>query len=130
MDVPDWARTAKYVSLVTFKRDGTGVATPVWFALDADGRLVVYSAPDAGKMKRIRNNGHVELAPCTMKGVVIGPSVTGTAVELTGPLAQAADRLLTKKYGLQKRLIDLGGIVKATFRRQEQASAYISITLS
>jgi uncharacterized protein len=126
----DWTRTGRYVRLVTFRRDGTPVATPVWFARDAEGRLIVYSAPDAGKLKRVRNNGRVEVAPCTAKGVATGPMLPATAVEVTGPLGDAANRLLTQKYPVQKRLVDFGGTVRNVVRRRgKRPDAYLSITL-
>jgi uncharacterized protein len=126
----DWIRTARYVRLVTFRRDGAPVATPVWFAFDADGRIVVYSAPDAGKVKRVRNNARVEVAPCTAKGVATGPMMTATAIEVTGPLGDAANRLLTEKYPVQKRLVDFGGTVRNVVqRRGKRPDAYLSITL-
>ena len=46
---------AKYLNLETFRKTGVGVRTPVWFAQEAD-TFYVYTLPDAGKAKRIRNN--------------------------------------------------------------------------
>src|ERR1700729_2183968 len=50
-DVPFAAE--RYISLETFKRDGGGVKTPVW-AAPLDGALVVFSAGDSFKVKRLR----------------------------------------------------------------------------
>jgi PPOX class probable F420-dependent enzyme len=36
----------KYLSLTTYRRDGTPVSTPLWFVED-DGRLVVITAADS-----------------------------------------------------------------------------------
>ncbi len=65
----------KYLNLETFKKNGTGVKTPVWFAadpsasLDSNGaKLYVYTIGVSGKVKRIRNNPHVKIAPCDMRG--------------------------------------------------------------
>ena len=55
--------TGKYLSLTTFKRDGSAVATPVWFVREGDALRVVTDV-DAGKAKRIRNSGSVLVAPC------------------------------------------------------------------
>ena len=71
-------RGRHYIDLVTFRKTGAGVHTPVWFA-EADGRLYIFTRPDAGKMKRIRNNPRVEVAPSTMRGRPLGPHVAATA---------------------------------------------------
>jgi len=63
----------KFISLTTFRRDGTAVPTPMWFALDGE-RILVWTSPTAGKAKRIRNNPHVTVAPCTVRGNVTGAS--------------------------------------------------------
>jgi hypothetical protein len=62
----------RYLNLASFKRDGTPVQTPVWFA-EEQGVLYVYTLANAGKVKRIRRHPRVRLAPCTMRGQVIGP---------------------------------------------------------
>ena len=71
-------RGHKYIDLVTFRKTGVGVHTPVWFA-EADGRLYIFTNPKSGKMKRIRNNPRVELAPSTMRGRPLGPFTPATA---------------------------------------------------
>ena len=68
----------KYLNLESVKRDGTPVQTPVWFA-EEQGVLYVYTLAKAGKVKRIRRNPHVRLAPCTMRGTVTGPWVEAEA---------------------------------------------------
>jgi PPOX class probable F420-dependent enzyme len=69
----------KYLNLETFKKDGTGVKTPVWFAADPslsldsnDAKLYAYTVGVSGKVKRIRNNLRVKIAPCDMRGKVLG----------------------------------------------------------
>ena len=73
-----YLRGHQYIDLVTFRKSGIGVHTPVWFA-DLGGRLSVMTRSDSGKMKRIRNNPQVELAPCTLRGRRLGPAVPATA---------------------------------------------------
>jgi len=66
-----------YVNLATFRRSGAEVRTPVWIAPDRTGgeeRLVVYTHAKSGKVKRIRNDGRVRLAPCNARGHVRGDS--------------------------------------------------------
>ena len=102
MDLETLAR-GKYLSLTTFRRDGTPVATPVWLARQGD-ELVVYTSMSSGKAKRLRNSGRVLLAPCDMRG-----RVTGAAVEGTARLQDAAETAVTlglirRRYGLLGRL--------------------------
>lgn len=89
----------KYLSLTTFKKDGSAVATPVWVARDGN-ELVVITDATSGKAKRIRNNGRVTLAPCDMRGSINGPSVEGTArlTDSTGTEYIAGQ--IKRKYGL------------------------------
>lgn len=101
MDIEKLARS-KYVSLTTFRRDGTPVATPVWVARQGD-ELVVYTARSSGKVKRLRNNDRVLVAPCDMRGRVTGDVVDGTA-RLQDD-AESAMSAIRRKYGLQARLL-------------------------
>lgn len=91
--------TGKYLSLTTFKKDGSAVATPVWVARDGD-ELVVITDATSGKARRIRNNANVRLAPCDMRGQVTGSSVDGSAqlTDSTGTKSVAAQ--VKRKYGL------------------------------
>ena len=59
--------TGKYLSLTTFKRDGTAVATPVWFATDA-GKILVVTGAESYKVRRICHNPSVTVAECTASG--------------------------------------------------------------
>ena len=99
---------AKYISLETFRKTGVGVRTPVWFAADpsAAERFYVYSAPDAGKVKRIRNNAHVRVAPCDIRGNLRGAWVDGEAHIVDGAEPEKGQDLLRRKYGLMKRMGD------------------------
>jgi len=99
---------AKYISLETFRKTGVGVRTPVWFAADpaAPDIFYLYSAADAGKVKRIRNNPHVRVAPCDIRGNLRGAWVDGQAHIIEGGEANKAQELLRRKYGWMKRMGD------------------------
>jgi len=90
----------KYLSLETFKKNGEGVKTPVWFLLHA-GALYVYTEANSWKVKRIRNNPKVRVALCTVRGRVTGPWVDGVASLIDGEERRTADRLLDRKYFLK-----------------------------
>lgn len=90
----------KYVSIETFKKNGQGVKTPVWFVLH-DNAFYVYTEADSWKVKRIRNNARVRVAPCGVRGDVKGPWLDGTASFVEGDERIAADKLLDRKYFLK-----------------------------
>jgi PPOX class probable F420-dependent enzyme len=104
------------ISLVTFKRDGTPVATPVWCAGE-DHSLLVYTEADSGKVKRIRHDPHVTVAPCSFRGKPRGPAAeaAATIVDDTGEVAA----LLTRKYRWMWRGYNL--LMAAGRRVREQA---------
>jgi uncharacterized protein len=94
----------KYLSLTTFKRDGTGVATPVWFVQDG-ARLFVSTGRQMGKAKRIRRNPAVTVAPCTGTGRLRGAPVAARAEIANEPEAQRAKALMARKYRVDRILI-------------------------
>jgi len=69
---------AKCLALTTFKRDGTAVATPIWFNV-IDGKILVTTPASSWKVKRVTNNPKVTFATCTQRGKVTGPVFTGSA---------------------------------------------------
>ena len=97
----------KYLNLESYRRDGRAVRTPLWF-VEMDGRLWVRTPDDAGKIKRIRRNPRVRIAVCDMRGRVKGGWIDATARVAEAAEADRANRLLARKYGISKRLIDWG----------------------
>jgi PPOX class probable F420-dependent enzyme len=110
----------KYVSLTTFRKSGEGVSTPVWIAPLPASRLGVFSAPDAWKIKRLKNNPAVQLTPCDMRGKLTpgAATVTGTgAVFTAGPQISQVRAALNRKYGILGYLTTLGSVLKARLTR-------------
>ncbi|RKT56827.1 PPOX class F420-dependent oxidoreductase [Saccharothrix australiensis] len=97
----------KYLLLTTFRRDGTPVPTPVW-AVRRDGVIRVWSAADAGKVKRIRNNPEVTVGPCDFRGNPTGAGTPARARVLDERAGAETRRLIGAKYGLVGRLALLG----------------------
>src|SRR3979409_1764371 len=91
----------KYISLETFKKNGQGVKTPVWFVLHHNA-FYVYTEADSWKVKRIRNNPRVRVAACSMRGDIKGPWLDATASLVEGDERLAANTLLDRKYFLKK----------------------------
>jgi PPOX class probable F420-dependent enzyme len=97
----------KYLNLETFRKNGKGVRTPVWFAAAPDGQLYVYSTADSGKAKRIRNSGVCKIAPCDAKGMVTGAWIDARAKFVAGNEAALGMGLINRKYRPLKLLFDL-----------------------
>ncbi|WP_067181242.1 PPOX class F420-dependent oxidoreductase [Microtetraspora niveoalba] len=115
----------QYVSLVTLRRDGTPVPTPVWVVRDDDA-LVVWTVADSGKVKRIRNRPEVTVTPCDVRGRPRGEPVSGEAVLLSPQDTDRVRELLIRKYGLIGRLTVLG----SKLRRGRRGTVGVRITLS
>jgi uncharacterized protein len=90
-----------YIALETFKKNGQGVKTPVWFVLH-ENAFYLYTKADSWKVKRIRNNPRVRVAVCNVRGDVKGPWLDATASLIEGDERLAADKLLDRKYFLKK----------------------------
>jgi len=94
---------SKYISLTTYRRDGTPVATPVWLVRDGDV-LRVYTQASSGKAKRIRNNPAVTVAPCDARGKLKGDAAPGTATLLDAAGTAKTAAMIEKRYGLIGKL--------------------------
>jgi PPOX class probable F420-dependent enzyme len=94
----------KYLNLETFRKNGESMKTPVWFVQEGE-KLYVLTNAKSGKVKRIRNYGTVNIAPCKMDGKLVGTWVTAKACEIKDPeRARVVDHLLDRKYGLIKKM--------------------------
>jgi hypothetical protein len=108
-------KNQNYMRLTTFRKNGQGVSTPVWFAQEGE-KLYMMTNSNAGKTKRMRNNVQVTVEPCNARGDVLGVMAKATARELSGEQAQHANEKLNKKYGIQKRMFDLFGKLSGSSR--------------
>ena len=118
-------QSAAYVSLRTYRKSGATVDTPVWCAA-SDDALYVFSAGNAGKVKRLRNSNKAQLAVCDVRGKLLGEWVDAQAEVVTDSASIAtALAALRTKYGWQMRLADLGAKLTGKFNKR----AYIRIVL-
>ncbi|HXZ31403.1 MAG TPA: PPOX class F420-dependent oxidoreductase [Terriglobales bacterium] len=101
MPIPPEISGQRYISLITFRKSGVAVPTPVWFG-EAGGKLYVKTRNDSGKYKRIRNNPRVRIAPCTMRGAISGPQFEATARILPPEEWPAARDAVKRKYWLAR----------------------------
>jgi len=90
-------KDAKTILLTTYKRDGTGVDTPVSIAFDGD-RAYFRSWNKAWKTRRLRNDPRVRAAPCTLRGKPKGPAIEASALLLDGEQARVAARALARRH--------------------------------
>ncbi|MGH2997829.1 MAG: PPOX class F420-dependent oxidoreductase, partial [Gaiellaceae bacterium] len=92
----------RYISLTTFRKDGSAVSTPVWVVTDDGKRLLVWTGSQTWKAKRIRRDSHVLVAASTIRGRERGLRIDGTA-RIVDVDVRA---LIRAKYGWQMRLLE------------------------
>jgi len=117
----------RFVSLTTYRRNGEGVATPVWVARDGDA-LIVLTPEESYKVGRVRADPRVRLAPSTRTGRVKdgGPLVEGTAEVVADPVQTGRQRdLIRRKYGWQYRVTLL---IERLLARREKPRVILRIT--
>jgi PPOX class probable F420-dependent enzyme len=97
----------RYLSVTSFKRDGTGVATPVWFVSDG-ARLFALTDLHSAKVRRMRRNPHVQIASCRADGKLRAEPVPARVEVLTTtPELKRVQRLLIEHYKISYRLVML-----------------------
>jgi PPOX class probable F420-dependent enzyme len=101
-DVPIWP--GKYLSITSFRRDGTAVATPVWFVQEGS-RLLVKTDSNSYKVRRIRHTPFVKVAPCTASGRLHSEPVDARAELLPEDELNRVEELFSRKYRVDKVLI-------------------------
>lgn len=110
----------QYISLTTYKKDGTPKATPVWFVRDGD-KLYVWTEANSFKVKRLNNNPQCEIAPCTANGTLTGASFKATGI-VKPEQAERVFGMIKRKYGLFARMFGLMNF----FRPSERAALELS----
>jgi PPOX class probable F420-dependent enzyme len=119
----------KYILLTTFRRDGSAVSTPIWFALDGP-RLVAFTGAQTGKVKRIRNTSRVMVSPCSFRGRVTGQVWHGHAKLLPDAERDHVMGLIRRKYRVTKFLLDMTvGAIRMIARKPQTHSVCLEIRL-
>jgi PPOX class probable F420-dependent enzyme len=118
-----------FVSITTFKRDGTPVSVPVWCAAD-NGTLLVFTEADSWKVKRIRRDAHVRLTPCSARGTPRGPGFDADASPVEETTKVQA--LLARKYGWAWRGYRTLMVLSAAIRRlrRQLPAAWLTIRIT
>ena len=112
----------KTVLLTSYRRDSTPVGTPVNIAVEGT-RAFVRTFDSAWKLKRVRNNPAVEIAPSTMRGQPTGPAIRARARLLAGSEAERASQALNKKHPILH-----GVLVPLVHRLRGNKAVHIELT--
>ncbi|MGW0969149.1 PPOX class F420-dependent oxidoreductase [Streptomyces sp. NPDC002516] len=121
----DTLGSGKYLLITSFRKNGTGVATPVWVVRDG-AALGAWTVADSWKVKRIRNRADVLVGSCDVRGRPTGEAVPATAEILDAAETARYRKLLARKYGVMGRLTLLG----SRLRRGDSGTVGIRITLT
>ena len=114
----------QFINIETFRKNGQGVKSPVWFARE-DDTLYVWTGAASGKIKRIRNNPDVKIAPAKPNGTPLGEWVPAKASTDESPEAiRHIIKLMRKKYGFSFTMFRLMGML----RRDKHTSLRIQVT--
>lgn len=126
VDELEFLQGGSYLSLSTLKKSGDTVETPVWFGQEGDD-LYIFSAANAGKVKRLRNFSEVRVAACTVTGAITGEWFDGTGEVLSSEAdIERALAALHDKYGWQMKVTDLMSRLTGKYSKR----AYIRVTLN
>ena len=109
------------VLLTSYRRDGTPVGTPVNMAVEGD-HAYIRTYGSAWKLKRMRNNPLVEVAPSTLRGKPTGPAIRARARLLEGVEAAHASRLLAHKHPILH-----GFLVPLTHRLWRERTVHLEL---
>lgn len=120
----------KYLSLTTYRRDGSPVSTPVWFVLEG-GRLLVWTSAGSWKAKRLRHDPRVRIEACDFRGNVHGAAWDATARFLPEGEGQQVQRLLRRKYPIARRLLSwFTALTGRLTRAPSERPAYLEILVA
>lgn len=121
----------KYLSLTSYRRDGSPVATPVWFVDDGE-RFYLITSASSHKVKRIRRNPAVTIAQCTGSGALRGEPISARAELLPESEHARINRMMAEKYRVDRILVLPIYRLVMKLRRKPYGGeeAYVAITPS
>lgn len=104
----------KYIAVETFRKNGIGVKTPVWF-VEEDGLVWVVTREKTGKVKRIKNNPKVNIAVSNFSGEPKSAWTAGIAAIVQGDIANKIIQKRNKKYGFMAKLVGIFSAKKGSY---------------
>ena len=96
-----------YINLETYKKNGRPVRTPVWFVQDNNGIIYIRTAKNSGKVRRVRNNPHVRIVPCDIRGRPKGEWIDGTVEIISEDEVEKINELISQKYGWRTKVFGI-----------------------
>ncbi len=105
----------QYMNVETYRKSGEGVRTPVWF-VEFNGELCFTTEATSAKVKRIRRNASVKVAPCKVNGDMLGDWYPGIARFTSTEERPAIENIYSRKYGFQKFVFELFGRLRGKER--------------
>lgn len=119
----------KYLSITSYRRDGSGVATPVWFVTEGE-RLLVMTAESSGKVKRIRRNPLVSVAACSARGRPKMDPIPGHVDILPSDETERVKRLIERKYRFDLLFIRPIRAIQALFRPELRREVPMTLAIT
>lgn len=101
----------QFMNVETFRKSGIGVRTPVWF-VEYNGELCFTSEVSSGKVKRLKRDPAVMVAPCRPDGALLGDWYPGRARFMSAEETVIVKKVYARKYGVLKLFFDLMGIFR------------------
>ena len=116
----------RYLSITTFRRDGSPASTPVWVVSDDPHRLLIATGAETWKVRRIKRDPHVRVAGCTARGKEHSEPMTGIARLVDEE--RLVRRLQREKYGWQMRLVEsVNAFTRRVLRKPGETAAFIEV---
>jgi PPOX class probable F420-dependent enzyme len=119
----------KFLSLTSYRRNGNGVATPVWFVTEG-GRLLVMTDEHSGKVKRIRRDPFVRIAACSVLGRPKMEPIPAHAEILPASETERVKRLIARRYRVDLLFVRPIRAIQALFRPEmwHEETVIVAIT--
>ena len=118
----------EFLSIETFRKNGSGVKTTVWFAQEGD-MLYIWTIGESGKVKRIRNNARVDIAPCKRFGKVTGEWMAAQAsVDDSAAAVRHVETLLLRKLGFVFAVFGLMDRLRDRLTGKQRVSIKVSLS--
>ena len=95
----------KYINILTYKKNGDRVSTPVWF-IYKDNKIYIRTSNQSGKVKRIKNNNNVLYALCNISGKIKGEWHSGVA-KIEPDMNKVIFSKITEKYGIFAQIMNI-----------------------
>lgn len=122
----------KYVSLTTYKSDGTPKPLPVWIVDLGDGDVGFTTFSSSYKVKRLSKDPRVVLQPSDQKGKVKPGSepIEGTATVVDGAEFEAVRAKVKAKYGFQFKIVTFIGNMAKLIGKASGTDRAVVVSLS